>query len=212
MQPPSPIEPAGQRASDADRERVATALGEAYASGRLTEAEHAERLDAAFAARTMGALEPLTRDLGLVRPQRRQPELPGRSVAAFSKVLRQGQAVPARTEALSVCGALVLDLRQARFTQPEVTIAVSSYLGKILLLVPDDAEVDDGGTALFGKRAMFAGPPSAPGGPVIHLVGRSVLGKVQVARGGSERKALPDFHPDFHLDFHPDFHKGHPDR
>jgi len=202
MQPPSPIEPAGQRASDADRERVATALGDAYASGRLTETEHAERLDAAFAARTVGELEPLTRDLGLVSP-RREPELPHRSVAAFSKVLRQGQAVPARTEALSVFGALVLDLRRARFAQPEVTISVSSYLGKILLLVPHDAEVHDGGTALFGKRAMFGGPPSAPGGPVIHLVGRTVFGKVQVARDGSERKALPFHHPDFHTE-HPD--------
>jgi Domain of unknown function (DUF1707)/Cell wall-active antibiotics response 4TMS YvqF len=184
MNPPSPIEPAGQRASDADREDVATMLGEAYASGRLNEAEHAERLDAAFAARTLGELEPLTRDLhGPV--VRSAAPLPTRSVATFSKVLRRGRTVPPeRTEAVSFCGALIMDLRAAAFPRREATITVSSYLGKVVLLVPGDAEVYDEGSALLGKRAVLAGPPSGSDGPVIRLRGRSILGKLVVARGG----------------------------
>jgi len=42
------------RASDADRDRVAAVLGEALATGRLTSLEHADRLDAAYTAKTVG--------------------------------------------------------------------------------------------------------------------------------------------------------------
>ena len=51
------------RASDADRERVAEALREAYAEGRLTAEEHSERVDSVYAAKTLGELVPLTVDL-----------------------------------------------------------------------------------------------------------------------------------------------------
>src|SRR5690606_17459971 len=52
-----------QRASDADRDRIAAILGEALATGRLTSAEHADRLDAAYSAVTLGDLAPLVKDL-----------------------------------------------------------------------------------------------------------------------------------------------------
>ncbi|GAA3625280.1 hypothetical protein GCM10022419_133610 [Nonomuraea rosea] len=51
------------RASDADRDRVAAMLGEALATGRLTSVEHADRLDVAYTAKTVGELVPITRDL-----------------------------------------------------------------------------------------------------------------------------------------------------
>lgn len=51
------------RASDADRERVATLLREHHAEGRLTVEEFRERLDAAFAAKTTGDLDALLADL-----------------------------------------------------------------------------------------------------------------------------------------------------
>jgi len=51
------------RASDADRDAVAERLREAHAEGRLTVEEFAERLDAAYEARTHGDLVPLTSDL-----------------------------------------------------------------------------------------------------------------------------------------------------
>lgn len=51
------------RASDADRDRTAAALGNAMAAGRLTSAEYAERLDLVYMAKTLGDLVPLTRDL-----------------------------------------------------------------------------------------------------------------------------------------------------
>lgn len=51
------------RASDADRERVAAALREHLAAGRLTIEEFEDRLEQAFAAKTLGDLEGLMADL-----------------------------------------------------------------------------------------------------------------------------------------------------
>ena len=51
------------RAADADRDAVADRLRTAHAEGRLTVEEFGERLDAAFAASTMGELAGLTADL-----------------------------------------------------------------------------------------------------------------------------------------------------
>ncbi|MFI5615462.1 DUF1707 domain-containing protein [Amycolatopsis sp. NPDC051903] len=51
------------RASDADRERVVSRLREQVGEGRLTLDEFSERSAAAYAARTAGELDALTRDL-----------------------------------------------------------------------------------------------------------------------------------------------------
>jgi hypothetical protein len=51
------------RASDNDRERVVTALRDAFTEGRLTLDEFEERTSAAYAARTWGDLRALTDDL-----------------------------------------------------------------------------------------------------------------------------------------------------
>jgi hypothetical protein len=51
------------RASDSDRDRVASMLREHHAAGRLTADEFQERLDATFAAKTLGDLDKLMADL-----------------------------------------------------------------------------------------------------------------------------------------------------
>lgn len=53
----------GLRAADTDREAVADLLGAGLASGRLDLAEFGDRLDRAFAARTVGELVELSADL-----------------------------------------------------------------------------------------------------------------------------------------------------
>ena len=81
------------RASDADRDRTAAVLGNALATGRLTSTEHAERLDAAYTATTLGELAPLTRGLpaddataaGVAAVDRAEV------AARFSKVIRSGR-------------------------------------------------------------------------------------------------------------------------
>jgi len=61
------------RASDADRDRIAAALREHLAAGRLTTGEFDERLDKAFAAKTLGDLDELMADLPTAGPD----QLPG---------------------------------------------------------------------------------------------------------------------------------------
>jgi hypothetical protein len=51
------------RASDADRERVAGVLRDAFAEGRLSPVEHEERLAEVYAATTYGDLVPVLHDL-----------------------------------------------------------------------------------------------------------------------------------------------------
>ena len=51
------------RASDADRDRTAALLREHHAAGRLTADEFQERLDKAYAAKTLGELDELLVDL-----------------------------------------------------------------------------------------------------------------------------------------------------
>lgn len=51
------------RASDADRDRAVALLREHHAAGRLTSEEFSERLDRAFAAKTVGEIDTLLRDL-----------------------------------------------------------------------------------------------------------------------------------------------------
>jgi hypothetical protein len=176
------------RASDADRDRAAGALASALAAGRLTSAEHAERLDAAYAAKTLGDLVPLTRDLpaedaagpGVVSPADR-----ARVAARFSKVIRSGRWVAGRHTRLTAhFGALVVNLTDAVLPGREITLEVDAFCGKLIVIVPEGAQVIDEGGALFAKRAVFGRKGSDdPDGPVIRLVGDARFSKVAVHRG-----------------------------
>ncbi|MGH3095108.1 MAG: DUF1707 SHOCT-like domain-containing protein [Streptosporangiales bacterium] len=53
----------GVRIGDAEREEAVRRIGEHFAAGRLTEEEHSERTDQAYAARTQADLEALFGDL-----------------------------------------------------------------------------------------------------------------------------------------------------
>ena len=64
------------RASDSDRDRTAALLREHHAAGRLTAEEFNERLDKAYAAKTLGELDQLLSDL----PGIDLYQLPDRSV------------------------------------------------------------------------------------------------------------------------------------
>jgi hypothetical protein len=68
-------EPSDIRVGDADRDRAAADLGEHYAAGRLTQDEHAERLDAIWTARTRADLAPIFEDLPTTRPESPRPPL-----------------------------------------------------------------------------------------------------------------------------------------
>lgn len=64
------------RAADADRDAVGDRLRRAHTEGRLTVQEFQERLDAAFAARTLGDLAGLTATCRSSPAGRRRPGWP----------------------------------------------------------------------------------------------------------------------------------------
>jgi len=200
---------AAPRIGDADRDRVAGVLAEALAGGYLDPEEHAERLEATYAARTEAALLPLTADLPALTGEPQSSPAPAPSsepmTAVFSKLRRGGAwPVPPHSIAEARFGALVLDLRQAVFTRREVVLQADSFCGKIVVIVPQNAHVYDTGSALFGKRAMPGGRGGGPSanrgdgaegveGPVIRISGRSVFGKLVVIREGGLQDQLREW-------------------
>lgn len=109
------------RASDADRERTASLLREHHAEGRLTAEEFNDRLDQAFAAKTIGELDALLADLpGIdlyrlpaagIRPAPPGALRPRGRGAGRSAVDRRGQgAVSARRVATWVAWAAISSL------------------------------------------------------------------------------------------------------
>ena len=97
------------RASDADRDRIATALRENLAEGRLTTEEFDDRLDKALAAKTLGELQGLMADLPGTGISRRADASPDR--AEGNPPSKRSRLYPARRtawELLFTFGVLVL--------------------------------------------------------------------------------------------------------
>ncbi|MFC4013148.1 DUF1707 domain-containing protein [Nonomuraea purpurea] len=174
------------RASDADRDRVAAVLSEALATGRLTSVEHADRLDLAYTATTVGELVPLTRDLPDVSASNVPAAIEGQVIdSKFSKIVRKGRWVASRQTRLSArFGALIIDLSEAVLPGREITIETDAWFSKMIVRVPDNAHVIDEGSSMFGKRNVTGG--SQADGPLIRITGASKFSKVIVSRGKAD--------------------------
>lgn len=176
--------PRDLRASDADRERVVTVLAEAAADGRLTLDEHSERVQQAYAARTLGELARLTSDLA--RPSAQPLRLDdSRSIAAFfRREERAGRwVVPERLAVTAVGGHVLLDLRQALLQSLHTVIHASLIGGQLQLLVPEGVQVTLVRTGGAGRREPGWQPPQAPrpadGQPLIEIRAFTVAGHVR---------------------------------
>jgi hypothetical protein len=174
------------RATDAERARAASAVDAAVADGRLTWTEHSERYDQIWAAQTRGELLPPLADLGGTI------DLPvvQRVTAVFSKVARAASAATQQVHANATFGAIVLDLTAMRPDQ-EILVHASSFCGKILIMVPDNATVVDQGEVFLAKRAALRTSPP-PGGPVVRIDGKSTFGNLKVRR--ASEGPFDDFH------------------
>lgn len=186
------------RASDADRDRVAEALREAYAEGRLDVEEHNERLDLVYKAKTLGELSPLLSDLPqhhaatAVGPAAATPAMPAdyapgsKITAVFAEQRRGGRwLVPSQTIAAAIFGSVTIDLREAVLTQREIIIVANAVFGSVEIKVPHGVVVRDEGTAVFGSRSgsdrNAAGDvPITPESPVVVLRGTALFGEVSV--------------------------------
>jgi hypothetical protein len=149
------------RMSDEERERAGAELAEHYAQGRLDAAEHAERLDRVWAARTRGELAPIFRDLpgqGYGRGPR-PPRVPfGAPVAAWppaAPVARRRGGLP--TPVLVVLGVLLV-----------LTVAANLHwvvLGLVLWLVLRSRWRHHAGPWGHGYPRAPYGNPGNPGWP-----------------------------------------------
>jgi hypothetical protein len=184
--PASELTQADLRASDADRDRAAAVLSGAMATGRVTSAEYAERLDAVYAAKTLGDLAPLTRDLPAEDASDDSGPATGRAEveAQFSKVIRNGRWVAGRHTRLTArFGALIVNFADAVLPGREITLEIDAFCGKLIIVVPEGAQVTDEGGALFSKRAIYGRGAGDADGPVIRLTGDARFSKVAVHRG-----------------------------
>lgn len=194
QQPVAPADPApaGIRASDADRDRIADILREAMAEGRLTAEEHAERVDLVYRAKTLGELEPLVRDLPVQDTSARRsspaygfdaeaPSGPAENlVAVFSSSTRRGRwRVGGRTNAFAVFGSVEIDLTEALFGQRLTVINATSIFGSVEIKVPENISLRGSGTGIFGNFEVDTLESADPEAPVVVVNGYSVLGSVE---------------------------------
>ena len=157
--------PRDLRASDADRERIVTLLNEAAGDGRLTLGEHAERVEQAYLARTLGELAALTTDLATpaAQPIRLDHR---RSVAAmFGRERRDGRwVVPDNFAVTAIFGEVVLDLREALLQASRVTLFATIIGGTLQLIVPEGVAVQMSGSSFLSRR-NGTGPESLSNRP-----------------------------------------------
>ena len=185
----------GLRASDADREHVAELLGRAFAEGRLSSEEHSERLEAVYAAKTMGELRPLVADLPVVFAPPTTGALTDASgadaaaryggepvVAIFSETKRTGRwLVRSGLNARAIFGSVELDLTEAVLEQREITIVANAVFGEIIIRVPEGVVLHDEGSAVFGSRRLSGWPGTVfgPETPIVHVRGVALFGNVE---------------------------------
>ena len=199
-----PIAGGSLRASDTDREQVATLLSTAYAEGRLTREEHDERIDQLMAAKTFDDLIPVTRDLVVVgtpsavatpQPTSRftidttgQNPDSDKMIAIFGGVTRSGRwRVRKNIQALALFGGMDLDLRNAIFEAPVVEISGFWCFGGLDIKVPEGIDVRDQTAGVFGGTDIRDIGDPAPGAPTLVIKGMTLFGGVTV-RGPKANK------------------------
>jgi hypothetical protein len=173
--------PRDLRASDADRDRVLALLADAVSDGRLTADEHAERVQRACTARTLGDLAELTTDLA--EPSAQPVRLDGGQVISgiFGPARRDGRwVVPEKLTVTALFGEVEADFTDAILQARHVTLYVTVIGGRLRLVVPDGVSVVVTGHLVLGRRRGGTPPPAAPETPVIEVKGVVLGGEVIV--------------------------------
>ena len=181
--------PRDLRASDADRDRVLALLGEAMSDGRLTAEEHSERIQRAFAARTLGELAELTADLAV--PSAQPVRLDGGRVIAgiFGPARRDGRwVVPENLTVTAMFGEVEVDFTQAILQTSRVQVYATVFGGRLRLIVPDGVSVIVSGHMVLGRKRGKTPPPAGPGTPVIEVRALVLGGELDVRTPPKNRR------------------------
>ncbi len=174
--------PRDLRASDADRDRVLALLTEAAADGRLTAEEHAERVQQACTARTLGELAGLTADLAAPSAQPVRLD-DGRMISGvFGPARRDGRwVVPESLTVTAVAGEVEVDFTQAILQASRVRLYATVVGGRLRIVVPDGVSVVMTGPTVLGrKRGVPKTPPGSVPAAVIEVRALVLGGEVIV--------------------------------
>jgi uncharacterized protein DUF1707 len=186
------------RASDRERDAVVQRVQQAFAEGRLDDAEFDERMRAALVARTHADLDALVGDLPAAAAQLAPAtggRRPGRLAVALKSSVRRGGRwrVPERYTTVVYKGDGRLDLRAAELSGPVTMLLAVAYKSTVTILVPPGVRVEMTG---FGVTQGLA-EDEDPGyrlpadAPVIHVRGLAYKGAVEVTTRPPGRRALP---------------------
>ena len=189
--PTDPLDPSDSlRIGTAERERAVALLNDAVGAGYLDLQEFEERSSQVFAARTRGDLRPILADLptaeGLFLPAISTTVAPAAHTPVgaapqtididWTTVKRRGAwAVPPVLVISGSMGTADLDVSRAPLPSTGCVLDVYASWSTIKITV-DGATVIrstdwEGGSMSTLKDK--AGPPTAPGGPTLHVRGRS---------------------------------------
>jgi hypothetical protein len=169
-------------------------LSEALADGRLSHAEHAERMPLALTARTLGDLAALTGDLAA--PEHQPVQLDGgKQVAAlFTTTDRRGRwVVPSAVTCMAAFGEVVLDFTEAILQDRHVVVTVYALFGRVRLIVPAGVEVVMSGNSILGRQrgGTARRVPTSSDIPVIEVRGHVAASEVLARTPPRPRRWLP---------------------
>ncbi len=196
------VRPGRLRVSDADRDRVAHELSDALIDGRLSHEDHADRIEAAYSAKTVEELTALTHDLPTGDPigfPGRSVRAPGTAACPSDQALletstgsenivtvlgaaeRNGRwLVEPRTNASALFGSIELDLREAMLTRQEVTVQCALFCAGLRLVVTHGVHVIVDSPCLRSSVQLGVHDDPGNGAPTVHLAGVAIMSSVEV--------------------------------
>jgi uncharacterized protein DUF1707 len=175
----------GVLASDGDRDAAAEALAEAVGSGRLTLAEHSQRLDAMYRAATADQVAAVVADL---------PSLPAKRTAMYravdpykivvvgGQVQRAGRFRIGRFCSITALfGKVDLDVRTAQLTEDnQLTITVRSLASPVRIIIPKGWRIQEQ-VMVLGNRQVIESRDDNSNAPILRLKGTVIGGGLQLS-------------------------------
>ncbi|MGJ7906946.1 DUF1707 SHOCT-like domain-containing protein [Actinopolyspora sp. H202] len=180
------------RASDDDREQIATLLRQAQQEGRLTLNEFDERVAEAYRARTYSELAPLISDLPdetgkapgtepVSRGTNSDSPQARTAVGVMSYAERVGPwRVPPRFATFAFWGGGKIDLREAYLDADEVEIRCYAIMGGIEVIVPPGTRIEDRCAAIMGGVEREVRGATSQSGIKVLLTGFAFWGGIQI--------------------------------
>jgi hypothetical protein len=170
---------------------------QAFAEGRLDDAEFDQRMRAALTAKTHAELDVLLTDLPAAasQPPAVAGPAPGKYAMAYKGSIRRSGRwrVPGRYTTVVYKGNGWLDMRAAELTDPVTTIRTVAYKSNVKLLVPPGVRVEVTGFGIVqdGTDDETLGYRLPNDAPVIHVRSLAYKGTVEITTRPPERRELP---------------------